>query len=1099
MLSLREILNDPNYINANEATKRAIFERYAPQDENFVTANPATQEAIRQRFGVAAPPPQEETEPTVSPVAKGKPAPVIPQLPVAPVASTVPEDEGFLARNYRYAKDALISGYESFRANTKGEAFAISRGAMLKDEEEYGGPGVPLAPPEVRERYERNKREAGQYAQDIAGFQKQAQERQLASPLRPETARLKAAMGDDLTFMESAKEAGAALFSNPVGVIADLGAESLPAMAYMVSTALIGRLAAQNPTAAAQAGGLGSAATQFGNEYVDRLQKGESHDEAWKNASIRSGVIGVFDAVSLKTAGSAANKIIEALKTGKPASVAAKEFVKEVGTQAGLGGAGEAAGSLAIGEVPNPAAVIAEMAGETVTGPFEAIGTYQRVKEIKKLSEEDKAIADLDKLNAEEIELEESILARANEIIGEFSDDGQTISMDDAYAQAKSEIQVYRQILAEETAKKEQLQKAIAEFPEEAQATPLESKQLIDKTLKKKLGRPPTDIETLEALYEFTQEKDNRLRAESGGRKPPVSVPSGKEAAAGVTGAPARTEPTGLGEGVGAAASVGARKEPTLAALKPEDLELDAAIKSGDINKLLSSGLVDYKELDTLGLQNSLTLARKRLDLRKEAVPTEAETTEAVGTTEEPTQTYEEALAEDYKRRGLDNPDEASKKIQESRNVSKKVADAYVQALRKQEAERIKFFYGLGSDQAFREALGEVEKIENRIRGVEKRREGKQPPPAKPTAPTAPTEPIRFRTVDDLSPEDRAAYESKNAEIRASMSEAMDAAKERGIPVVNAAAPFVDQLTALNQSYGLGERISEGKPEIRGVRPARDEDEVQTPATDPVGFARAQALASFENRNSSDYSDPEEAIDFGLDNLNDTLTDYGVTDQFVREQAVEAYKAEIARLQNEAATGIRPATDLDAELEQKAIELSLKVGDIHPTMVLAISNNDLNGALRIASQKLTGFSADLAKALLDLKLPTNISFNNGRDLVRRSIDSVSAQQQKRLFRYVEMHYPQVYDKYFKNYDRSESLEAVSKGLAELQKPNYNLGPVAAEFQTVFEAYDKSIEGLTAPGAYSPNLTRSLLIPIRGQVKATGFFCTRLSTLRPNMF
>jgi hypothetical protein len=160
-------------------------------------------------------------------------------------------------------------------------------------------------------------------------------------------------------------------------------------------------------------------------------------------------------------------------------------------------------------------------------------------------------------------------------------------------------------------------------------------------------------------------------------------------------------------------------------------------------------------------------------------------------------------------------------------------------------------------------------------------------------------------------------------------------------------------------------------------------------------------------------------------------------------------------------------SESDAELEQLVTQLDLKVGDIHPTMISAISNNDLNGALRIASQKLTGFSADLAKALLDLKLPTNISFNNGRDLVRRSIDSVSAQQQKRLFRYVEMHYPQVYDKYFKNYDRSESLEAVSKGLAELRKPNYNLGPVAAEFQTVSEAYDKSIEGLTAPGAYSP--------------------------------
>jgi hypothetical protein len=159
--------------------------------------------------------------------------------------------------------------------------------------------------------------------------------------------------------------------------------------------------------------------------------------------------------------------------------------------------------------------------------------------------------------------------------------------------------------------------------------------------------------------------------------------------------------------------------------------------------------------------------------------------------------------------------------------------------------------------------------------------------------------------------------------------------------------------------------------------------------------------------------------------------------------------------------------NLDTELEQKVIELSLKVGDIHPTMVSAIANNDLNGALLIASQKLSGFSAELAKKLLDLKLPTNISFNNGRDLVRRSIDDMSAPQQQRLFRYVEMHYPQVYDKYFKNYDRSESLETVAEGLIELQKSNYKLGPVIAEFDTVSGAYKEHIKGLTSPGAYYP--------------------------------
>lgn len=53
--SLADILQDPNYVNANEPTKRAIFDKYAPLDPNYAKANAATQEAIRIKFGVAQP------------------------------------------------------------------------------------------------------------------------------------------------------------------------------------------------------------------------------------------------------------------------------------------------------------------------------------------------------------------------------------------------------------------------------------------------------------------------------------------------------------------------------------------------------------------------------------------------------------------------------------------------------------------------------------------------------------------------------------------------------------------------------------------------------------------------------------------------------------------------------------------------------------------------------------------------------------------------------------------------------------------------------------------------------------------------------------
>lgn len=59
MADLSTILKDPNFVNANAATKQAIFDKWAPQDPNFANANAATQDAIRVKFGLAAPAPAE--------------------------------------------------------------------------------------------------------------------------------------------------------------------------------------------------------------------------------------------------------------------------------------------------------------------------------------------------------------------------------------------------------------------------------------------------------------------------------------------------------------------------------------------------------------------------------------------------------------------------------------------------------------------------------------------------------------------------------------------------------------------------------------------------------------------------------------------------------------------------------------------------------------------------------------------------------------------------------------------------------------------------------------------------------------------------------
>lgn len=53
MADVKAILSDPNYVNANPATKRAIFDKRVASDPSYAQANPATQAAIRKKFGLS--------------------------------------------------------------------------------------------------------------------------------------------------------------------------------------------------------------------------------------------------------------------------------------------------------------------------------------------------------------------------------------------------------------------------------------------------------------------------------------------------------------------------------------------------------------------------------------------------------------------------------------------------------------------------------------------------------------------------------------------------------------------------------------------------------------------------------------------------------------------------------------------------------------------------------------------------------------------------------------------------------------------------------------------------------------------------------------
>ena len=349
-------------------------------------------------------PPAPTTDVVANPFAKFAPTPA----PTPTAQPAAPEEKGFISRNIDWAGDALRSGWESILSSVEGNRQAIADEFITKLEAKYG-PGAVNAPPDKQQEYKEAVALAAKSQAERKSIAEKQQQRYALNPQREATQQFKAAITgfdeDKLSFLESASKAGEALLSNPVGVIADLGLESTPASVAMVASALLTRFGGGSNLLAAGAGGASSAVTEFGNEYAARRDKGIPHDKAWEDAATKSGVIGLLDAVSMNSAGKAAGIIVDALSGTKRVGKAAKEVLKETGKQAGLGAAGEAGGSLAIGEVPNPAAVMAEAVGEVFGAPLEAVGTYQRLgpkPEVKEDTPEARALRELDTLTEEE-------------------------------------------------------------------------------------------------------------------------------------------------------------------------------------------------------------------------------------------------------------------------------------------------------------------------------------------------------------------------------------------------------------------------------------------------------------------------------------------------------------------------------------------------------------------------------------------------------------------------------------------------------------------------------------------------------------------------
>lgn len=173
---------------------------------------------------------------------------------------------------------------------------------------------------------------------------------------------------------------------------------------------------------------------------------------------------------------------------------------------------------------------------------------------------------------------------------------------------------------------------------------------------------------------------------------------------------------------------------------------------------------------------------------------------------------------------------------------------------------------------------------------------------------------------------------------------------------------------------------------------------------------------------------------------------------------------------------IRAASEIDSTVGFRREDSPESVKGLHQDVVNAINNNDINGALKALSRNTSGLYSELANRLAELNLPTSITFGQTADLLHRSMNITVGQQQIRLFAYLGRQYPDLYDKYFKNYDRSENLEKVYAGLQALEKGKYNLDPVIVEFREVASTFSRNMKGLKTPGMYVPNLDTVSISP-----------------------
>ncbi len=293
-----------------------------------------------------------------NPFAQFDPPPGTESYTLKPPVSSLGDDPGALTRMGR----GVEIGLRNMGISSIGREIASlgERIQYLNDYEKNMNridPGYGELDPEVKQRFDAEKIEK---LAEIEVLLKEAADKQQAIaqiPQDPDTLRFHQADGW--------KDSWDAFTKDPAGIAADITFQSaIPSLIPLAATAA-SRGAGAGRWLSALAGGTTTMFNEFGSDYLELRQQGVEHDQAFQQAAIKSGVIGLFDAASMGFADIAAVKMMGSKALGKVYAGA-----KETARGAALGGGGEAAGSVLSNREIDPGSVMSEMIGEgAMVGP----------------------------------------------------------------------------------------------------------------------------------------------------------------------------------------------------------------------------------------------------------------------------------------------------------------------------------------------------------------------------------------------------------------------------------------------------------------------------------------------------------------------------------------------------------------------------------------------------------------------------------------------------------------------------------------------------------------------------------------------------------